>query len=105
MDKHISEEIAQSLISAIDSIKEFDESIEEFKKVSNINTEEQTPRVQMDFTITDQYGNMNHVCKDTQIFEEFDGDGLDVYCEAFKNLLIQVGYIWLEGKEIEFIKK
>ena len=67
--------------------------------------EEKKPRVQMDFTIIDQYGNMSNVCKDTQIFEEFDGDGLDVYCDAFKNLLVQVGYTCLEGKEIEFIKK
>jgi len=62
------------------------------------------PRIQMDFTIVDQYGNMSHICKDQELFEEFEGDGLQEYCEAFRLLLIQVGYTFLEGKKIEFVE-
>lgn len=62
-------------------------------------------RIQIDYTIVDQYGNMSHICKDQELFEEFDGDGLEAYCEAFRLLLIQVGYCFLENKKIEFIDK
>lgn len=62
----------------------------------------ENPRVQIDFTIVDMYGNVNHICKDEELIEEFDGDGLEKYCEAFRLLLIQAGYLHLEGKEIKF---
>ena len=67
--------------------------------------EEKLPRVELDFTIVDQYGNANHICKNQKLYEELEGDGLKTYREAFRLLLVQVGYTFLEGKEIQFTEK